>query len=88
MLASTEFDGYLSARGSFVTSTLSLPEPKGIDNQLKITTDYCCIIWIVGLRRWQKCFFNAKPYSGDTFFQLENTDALTDEGYELNNLKN
>ena len=44
MLASTEFDGYLSARGSFVTSTLSLPEPKGIDNQLKITTDYCCII--------------------------------------------
>ena len=35
---------------------------------------------IVGLRRWQRGFFNTKPYSGDTFFQLESIDASTNKG--------
>ena len=35
---------------------------------------------VVGLRRWHKGFFNITPYSGDTFFQLENTRSMTNKG--------
>ena len=35
---------------------------------------------VVGLRRWQKGFFNITPFSGDTFFQLENINSMTNKG--------
>ena len=35
---------------------------------------------VVGLRRWQKGFFNITPFSGDTFFQLENIKSMTNKG--------
>ena len=41
--------------------------------------DYSCHI-VVGLRRWQKGFFNITPFSGDTFFQLENIESMTNKG--------
>lgn len=35
---------------------------------------------VVGLRRWRKGFFNIAPFSGDTFFQLENIGSKTNKG--------
>ena len=35
---------------------------------------------VAGLRRWQKGFFNTAPFSGDTFFQLEIEESMTDKG--------
>ncbi|XP_019855476.1 PREDICTED: uncharacterized protein LOC109584242 [Amphimedon queenslandica] len=67
-LASTEVDGYLSARGSLLTCET----PRKIIKEYKI-----------GLRRWQRGFFNTKPNSGDTFFQLESIDAKTNKGSNL-----
>lgn len=69
MLASTSIDGYLAAKGSFVSKKLQ--EYKSSDEKY---------VAVAGLRRWQKGFFNIAPFSGDTFFQLENVESKTNKG--------
>ena len=73
MLASTEFDGYLAAKGSFVSKKLQ-------EHFVKDDTLNDNYVIAAGLRRWQKGFFNIVPFSGDTFFQLENIKSKTDKG--------
>ncbi|XP_019863457.1 PREDICTED: uncharacterized protein LOC109592460 [Amphimedon queenslandica] len=67
MLASVNFDGYISARGSFVSGPIikEQSQPK------------------VCLCKWEKRYFNIEPYSGETFFQLENIDLETNKGTYL-----
>lgn len=74
MLASTEVDGYLAAKGSFISKKLQ----KHFDKDKNILDDRHVIV--AGLRRWQKGFFNIVPFSGDTFFQLENIESKTNKG--------